>query len=205
MSDTETIPSDAFEQTTEDVEEIPDEKPAKTAKGKMTETKLKNLEKARAARRQNLDAKKYSKDNRTAAEMRADEEIQRRAEELAEKKAEELLERKRQEAELAEYREWKKEQEKLQKEKDLKRKKAKKTKDDTELDVKPKAKPRKKVAKAASEGDEDSEAEVKPKRKVVRKKKAAVVEQEEDSPEQTPQQFYTPQKSQNDWINNMLD
>src|SRR4051794_18572554 len=97
---------DETEETGQEVVElpIPPEKPEKKPKkGVMTDTKLKNLKKARAARKKNLDAKKYSQDKRGPAEVRIEEEVNRRAEELAEKKALELIEKRKQEAELAEY------------------------------------------------------------------------------------------------------
>ncbi|KAJ3035070.1 hypothetical protein HK097_004298 [Rhizophlyctis rosea] len=84
--------------------------PAYPKKGTMTEQRKENLEKARAQRKINLETKKYSRDKRSAAEIRAEEEIQRRAEELAGKKAEELLAKRQLEAELEELRAWKKTQ-----------------------------------------------------------------------------------------------
>ncbi|KAJ3048810.1 hypothetical protein HK097_010191 [Rhizophlyctis rosea] len=84
-------------------------------KGTMTDQRKQNLARARAQRKINLELKKYSKDKRTAAEMRAEEEIQRRAEELAAKKAEDLLAKRQLDAELEELRQWKKMQAEQQK------------------------------------------------------------------------------------------
>ena len=72
-------------------EEIPVKKTP--AKGKMTEKKLDNLAKARAAKKKNLDIKKYSKESRTAAEERIEIELNKHADALAEKKALEIIEK----------------------------------------------------------------------------------------------------------------
>jgi len=106
MSDTE--------QTTSQPD-IPEATSTFPKKGTMTEQRKENLAKARAQRKINLETKKYSKDKRTAAEMRAEEEIQRRAEELAAKKAEDLLAKRQLDAELEELRQWKKMQAEQQK------------------------------------------------------------------------------------------
>ncbi|KAJ3027988.1 hypothetical protein HK097_006049, partial [Rhizophlyctis rosea] len=81
----------------------------------MTDQRKENLARARAQRKINLETKKYSKDKRTAAEIRAEEEIQRRAEERAAKKAEDLLAKRQLDAELEELRQWKKMQAEQQK------------------------------------------------------------------------------------------
>ncbi|KAJ3024408.1 hypothetical protein HDV00_000942, partial [Rhizophlyctis rosea] len=92
--------------------------PKKTGRGKMTEQKLANLAKAREARKAQLEAKKkkYPVDKRAALErkMQEEKELQKRIEEEAESKARDIIEKQKLEAELAEYRAWKKEQEELQ-------------------------------------------------------------------------------------------
>jgi hypothetical protein len=148
MSDTEETQLDP------QLEQVEPKKEKKSpAKGIMTEKKLENLAKARAAKKANLDAKKYSKVKRSSAEERIEAEIARRAEEAAGQKALELLEKQKQEAELQEYRQWKKEQAKLAKEQTeaLRQKEAQK---------KTKAKPKKKVVRKVvriEESEDESE------------------------------------------------
>ena len=74
MSDSETsnaIPD--VEQHAEQEASVTEKK--KSGRGVMTDQKLENLAKARAARKANLEAKKYSKDKRGKAEERIEEEL----------------------------------------------------------------------------------------------------------------------------------
>ena len=176
MSDTE---SNHVEENEPQVEhETPKKAPAK---GKMTEQKILNLEKARAARKANLDAKKYSKEKRSAAEERIQLELERRAEELAEKKALELLEKQKQEAELEEYRQWKKEQAKLAKEKEMEKVEKATKKKAPKAPPAPKPKPKKKVTRKVASDSEESEDEL-PRKKPAKRVKQQYVEDDYPQP-----------------------
>jgi hypothetical protein len=84
------------------VEEV--EKPKKASgRGKMTQAKVDNLEKARAAKKI-YAVERHSKGFRPAAEAKIEKEIQDRAEKLAK----DLLEEERKAKERAEFEEWKK-------------------------------------------------------------------------------------------------
>ncbi len=120
MSDTELENVDV-----EEIEEVTP--PVVKKKRQMTEAQKANLQKARETRAANLkDPKRYPKGSkRDAATERYQAEIEEKAEALAEKKAIELIQKKKQEKELAEYREWKKNQQKIVQEPEpIKKKKA---------------------------------------------------------------------------------
>lgn len=138
----------------------------KSGRAVMTEQKLLNLEKARAARKANLEAKKYSKDKRGRAEERIEEEVKRRAREEAEKLADELIKKREQEKELAEYRAWKKAQaEEVNKEKkDADTPKSKKKAAPAKAKSKAPAKPRKKKVQSESESDYEEDEYVEDRR-----------------------------------------
>ena len=107
MSDSETsnqIPD--IEQHADQEASVTEKK--KGGRGVMTDQKLENLAKARAARKANLEAKKYSKDKRGKAQERIEEEVKRRAREEAERLADGLIKQRELEKELKEYRDWKK-------------------------------------------------------------------------------------------------
>lgn len=162
MSDTETTNNVA------DIEQPLDSEPITTAKKSgrsvMTEQKLANLEKARAARKANLDAKKYSQDKRGRAEERIEEEVDRRAREKAEKLAEELIKQRELEKELKEYRDWKKRQAELQKEDVSDQGKTKKKPVAAKAKPKPTPKPKKKRVPDSETEEDDEYVERVPKR-----------------------------------------
>jgi hypothetical protein len=134
-------------------------KEKKSGRAVMTDQKLANLEKARAARKANLEAKKYSKDKRGKAEERIEEEVKRRAREEAEKLADEVIKQRELEKELSEYRAWKKEQAKVKKDDADKqpstKSKGKKAATGTKTNKKPPAKPRKKKVQDISSDDDE--------------------------------------------------
>jgi hypothetical protein len=136
-------------------------KEKKSGRAVMTDQKLANLEKARAARKANLEAKKYSKDKRGKAEERIEEEVKRRAREEAEKLADEVIARRELEKELSEYRAWKKEQAKVKKDDADEQPSAKgakggkKAATGTKTNKKPPAKPRKKKVQDISSDDDE--------------------------------------------------
>jgi hypothetical protein len=148
----------------------------KSGRSVMTEQKLANLEKARAARKANLDAKKYSKNKRGKAEERIEEEVKRRAREEAEKLADELIKKRELEKELAEYRAWKKQQAQIKKEdadEPKSTEKAKKKPAPAKAKPKPPPKPRKKKVQEDYESDDEEDDYQAPRRPVKGRAKAA--------------------------------
>ena len=121
MSDTEPSIDRKVESSEPHVEEE-GEQVKKSAKGKMTPTKLANLAKARAA----LEAKrkKYPKEKRSIIDRKLaeEEELEKRIAAEAEKKAKDILDKKRLEqdlAELQELREWRKKHQKEEEEREV--------------------------------------------------------------------------------------
>jgi hypothetical protein len=187
MSDSEVsnnVPND--EQTTQTKVEGSTNKKA-SGRAVMTEQKLENLARARAVRKANLDAKKYSKDKRGKAEERIEEEVKRRAREEAEKLAEELIKQRETERELKEYREWKKKQAELVKDGDADKPKPKNKK---AAPPKPKAEPeKKKKAPRARKPKVESDSE-----------------DEEEYSQPAPRRARTQTRTfEEDWLANVLD
>ena len=192
MSDEEIVEQQQPENTEEPVK--------KSGKGTMSDKKLDNLAKARAARKANLEAKKkkYPVSSRPALEKKIaeQEELEKRIEEEAERKALAILERQKQEAELAEYREWKKNQEQLQKEQEATPAKA----------TKKKATPKPKATTAAVRNPKPKVASRKP------KKQEQVDSDTDESWEDEPQYGRPKKQSQwnsaptnyNDWLDGVL-
>jgi len=158
--------------------EQPDEEPKPKkmpGRGVMTPKKEESLKKARAAlKAKSLEPKKYSEANRSAAEKRIEEELNKRADALALQKAEELLVKRKHEAEMQEYNAWKEANEKEIQEVMALTKKAKKGK-------------KVKVVETSSEDSSSEEEEpVKKKKKKAPVKKAP----KKKAPEPEEQQYY---------------
>lgn len=175
MSDSENI--EVEQNITE--ETITEETPVKkSGKGVMTEKKLANLEKARAARAAKLAEQKKNPKPKVKKAKMSDYDL----EEMVERKAAELIEKKKVEQELAEYRLWKKEQANLAKaEAEVPEKKTKKTTVKKKVE-KPKAPKKPPVSRKKKVVESDSDSEVKPKKG--RKKKVVESSDEEDYPQQ---------------------
>ncbi|KAJ3029701.1 hypothetical protein HDV00_009456 [Rhizophlyctis rosea] len=178
MSDIEETPVENQQPEVEDTAKKP-------KKGVMTAKKLEDLEEARATRKANLNTRKYSQEKRSAAEMRAEEEIQRRASELAEQKALEIIERRKQEEELAEYRAWKKAQEEQNEDN-----------------------PKKKTAKKSAKNNQDDAKKQAPPKQPAKKRTPKKRQVESDSDSDRDQGFqndqpYPPQS--HDWLSSVLD
>jgi hypothetical protein len=185
MSDSETsnqVPD--VEQHAEQETSVTEKK--KSGRGVMTDRKLENLAKARAARKANLEAKKYSKDKRGKAEERIEEEVKRRAREEAEKLADDLIKQRELEKELAEYRAWKKQQAQIKKEdadEPKSTEKGKKKPAPAKAKPKPPPKPRKKKVQEDYESDDEEDDYQAPRRPVKGRGKAggrAPAHEEED-------------------------
>ncbi|KAJ3052572.1 hypothetical protein HK097_006041 [Rhizophlyctis rosea] len=155
----------------ENSEQMEDEQPVpakKSAKGRMTETKLANLERARMVRKANLEAKKkkYPQDKRSIIDRKLaeEEELERRIAAEAEKKAQDILDKKRLEqdlAELQELRKWKQQQQKQKQDEEevtskSTKKKAPVTKETKETKTKPKAAPKRKKKVSIQEEETDN-------------------------------------------------
>ncbi|KAJ3055888.1 hypothetical protein HK097_008885 [Rhizophlyctis rosea] len=113
--------SDQQPEISESVEQEEKQGEKKSGRGKMTEQKLLNLQKAREARKRNLEekTKRYPVNKRSILDkkIKEGEELERRVEMEAEKKAQQILQRQKLEQDLLELeklREWQKKQQQQQ-------------------------------------------------------------------------------------------
>ncbi|KAJ3050886.1 hypothetical protein HK097_008118 [Rhizophlyctis rosea] len=160
MSDTEPSIDRTIEETPQD-DQIEEQPVKKSDKGKMTATKLANVEKARLQRKLNLEAKKkkYPQDKRSIIDRKLAEEekLEKRIAAEAVKKAQDILDKKRLEQDLVELQElckWKQQQQKQKlDEEDAPQKTKKKP---AARETKPKAAPKKKKKVSIQEEESDN-------------------------------------------------